>query len=714
MSGSQRDLAGRDGGNHSLRGRYDATACRIVKSRCEPGEGAGAVILMRERGHIRRLLARSFLMLLLLTIFVAPAAFGADGVKPVASFTYSPSEPVTGQVVTFDGSRSTCASTPCAYVWSDDGADGPGGASWPLGNGQVLTFTFHVVGTKYVRLTVTDALGRTSTTEQDVTVASSQQLPVAPANTVAPAITGTPQEGQTLTASNGTWTGTTPISYTYAWSDGATGATDTLTSADVGKSLTVEVTATNSAGQSSATSASVGPVTPLPPPPLAPTNTQPPVISGTAHQGDTLTVTNGTWTGTAPISYGVAWSDGTTGSSDTLSAADVGQTITATVTASNSAGSTQATSASVGPVTAQSSGGGCDLNATTSNFAAQVSAATAGQTICLASGDYGTWSGTSEAITVTAASGASVTLSFGFASGDSGFTIDGAKGGGTMTIPGGEIDRGASNITIRNAAFTDTLAINGPTNANILLDADTFNNQSMASNCTGQPARLHLEYHSDTPSGVTVENSQFVDPAGGLSNARDGIQTGVGLVVKNNLFENIRDNSGCNHNDALQAVNTSHMVVVGNLFANDADGFVDFDDSTSDTATDNACYGLQRNACVTLYADLNSVVEHNTGGPGMRSVELDAKTGHRNGSGTIVRNNVGPVSTSSSTPAVFTNNLFSGAGSPNINGSPTFTGGTSPTTWAGFELTSNSAGHLAATDGTDVGIRASAGGPPTG
>ena len=33
----------------------------------------------------------------------------------------------------------------------------------------------------------------------------------------------------------------------------------------------------------------------------------------------------------------------------------------------------------------------CDLFATTEDFAAQVAAATAGQTVCLANGDYGTW-----------------------------------------------------------------------------------------------------------------------------------------------------------------------------------------------------------------------------------------------------------------------------------------------------------------------------------
>ena len=61
-----------------------------------------------------------------------------------------------------------------------------------------------------------------------------------------------------------------------------------------------------------------------------------------------------------------------------------------------------------------------------------------------------------------------------------------------------------------------------------------------------------------------------------------------------------------------------------------------------------------------------------------------------------------------------TNNMWSGAGAPNINGSATFVGGTNPITWAGFELTSGSTGHAAGSDGLDLGIRASAGGPPTG
>lgn len=81
----------------------------------------------------------------------------------------------------------------------------------------------------------------------------------APVNSVAPAITGTAQVGETLTASTGTWAGRP--SYSYQWNaddvaiDGAASGTYVPVEGDVGAVITVTVTATNYAGTESATSA---------------------------------------------------------------------------------------------------------------------------------------------------------------------------------------------------------------------------------------------------------------------------------------------------------------------------------------------------------------------------------------------------------------------------------------------------------------------------
>ncbi len=85
----------------------------------------------------------------------------------------------------------------------------------------------------------------------------------APVNSVAPALSGTAQEGQTLTCSTGTWSGTP--TYTYQWKrngsniGSATNSTYTLVTADVGQSIKCTVTATNALGSSNADSNTVTP-----------------------------------------------------------------------------------------------------------------------------------------------------------------------------------------------------------------------------------------------------------------------------------------------------------------------------------------------------------------------------------------------------------------------------------------------------------------------
>jgi hypothetical protein len=77
---------------------------------------------------------------------------------------------------------------------------------------------------------------------------------------------GEPAVGVAYTAASGTWDGTPTITYAYQWFDcdstgrvctpiaGATGTTYVLTSADMGRYVDVQVTATNTGGSTTAPS----------------------------------------------------------------------------------------------------------------------------------------------------------------------------------------------------------------------------------------------------------------------------------------------------------------------------------------------------------------------------------------------------------------------------------------------------------------------------
>ncbi|HEX4115476.1 MAG TPA: PKD domain-containing protein [Solirubrobacteraceae bacterium] len=186
--------------------------------------------------------------------------------EPVANFNYSPSSTTVGQVVTFDGASSTCPGGPCTYEWSnDDGPNQPIPPQTPLGNGKSISLTFSTAGTQYIRLLVTNVLGQSATVEHNVTVAPEPPPPpppTAPSNTTAPTINGTAEVGQTLSATTGSWAGSTPISYSYQWQQddttniaGATSSSYEPVASDAGHTLDVVVTASNSAGKASATSA---------------------------------------------------------------------------------------------------------------------------------------------------------------------------------------------------------------------------------------------------------------------------------------------------------------------------------------------------------------------------------------------------------------------------------------------------------------------------
>ena len=169
-----------------------------------------------------------------------------------------------------------------------------------------------------------------------------------PANIAAPAITGTPSVGQSLSCSPGSWSAN-PSAWAYQWSRdgspiaGATSPTYVVVSADQGHSLTCAVTASNSiaAGQPA-----ISPAVAVPAPPAAPSapqNSGAPVIAGTPMPGNQLSCSQGAWSG-APTSFKYQWERnatsvaGATGSTYTVQIADEASSLACAVTASNTAG----------------------------------------------------------------------------------------------------------------------------------------------------------------------------------------------------------------------------------------------------------------------------------------------------------------------------------------------------------------------------------------
>jgi RHS repeat-associated protein len=79
-----------------------------------------------------------------------------------------------------------------------------------------------------------------------------------PKNTSPPTIDGTPRLGQTLTGHLGTWTGATPITYTYKWQRSGSAWTDisgTVTKDEIGHTIRLCVTASNVDGSTTVCSA---------------------------------------------------------------------------------------------------------------------------------------------------------------------------------------------------------------------------------------------------------------------------------------------------------------------------------------------------------------------------------------------------------------------------------------------------------------------------
>lgn len=184
-------------------------------------------------------------------------------------------------------------------------------------------------------------------------------LAAAPQTTSPPVISGAPIVGKTLTSSTGSWkNGAT--SYKYQWLrcdskgnncasiSGQTEKTYTLTNSDVGHTMLVLVTASNSDGSQIANSHPTEVVTKA----VAPESKTAPSITGKPVIGAQLVADVGTYGGGAVEKYTFQWRrcdasggnctniSGATKQTYTVLAADEGKTLRVSVTARNDYGST--------------------------------------------------------------------------------------------------------------------------------------------------------------------------------------------------------------------------------------------------------------------------------------------------------------------------------------------------------------------------------------
>ena len=269
--------------------------------------------------------------------------------------------------------RDVHGNTVTAFNGAGNTVDMSSSGTLTAGSGTTATFTNGVLASHSLTPgsagSTTVTATRTSGGSQSGTSASFTTNPGTLTNTAPVSITGTAKVGEVLTRSAASWT-PAPDSRAYQWRrcnsgggacadiGGATGTTYTLVAADLGQTIRVVETASkasyNDASDNSAQTSVVvaGDFT----------NTSPVSITGTVKVGEVLTRAVAGWT-PAPDSRSYQWRrcdsgggscvdiGGETGTSYTLVAADLGQTIrvveTASKTAYNNATSTSAQTAVV-------------------------------------------------------------------------------------------------------------------------------------------------------------------------------------------------------------------------------------------------------------------------------------------------------------------------------------------------------------------------------
>lgn len=336
--------------------------------------------------------------------------------------------------------------------------------------------------------------------------------------------------------------------------------------------------------------------------------------------------------------------------------------------------------------TAPPPSGACDRTATSaSTLTTQVSQATAGQTICLAAGSYGTWGGTNKAITIRAESGVVANMKVSLSNGDAGFTLDGLSG------MGGVVTTGAKNFTIRGSTFTSSLDLQGQPGSNILIEGNRFDWPAKYNG--GINAKLFVYSGSDgASSGATIRGNSFRN--GDL----DGIHIGgsAGADVVGNTFVDLCA-SNTNHTDMLQTEGMVGGRIAQNLFkaglSCEAQALTSYDSGTVGVVIEDNVVDIRRPWGIEWYSDKNSIIRFNTVVyyPGSQCnfntpcgrIDINRKSADPAGIGTQATSNLATVEFNAGSTGTSTGNVSSQGA--------VFVGPLD--TWAGYKLAPGSPGQ---------------------
>ena len=247
------------------------------------------------------------------------------------------------------------ATTAISFAWQRCDADGSSNCTQVSSSGQYALSSADAGHTLVLYVTATSP-GQSSTAHSTALSITSQPLPQP---TLAPTVTGTAQRTFTLSSTQGTWTNKPTLSSEWQRCDaagrncaaiaGATGQNYTLTQADEGHDITVQVTATNSSGSTVASAHPTDAVATF-----LPVIIHAPAVTGIAYEQDMqigIVANSATWQTTAETTYAPSWQrcdaagqncttiPGATSGLYTPTSGDVAHTLIALITATNTDGS---------------------------------------------------------------------------------------------------------------------------------------------------------------------------------------------------------------------------------------------------------------------------------------------------------------------------------------------------------------------------------------